>query len=221
MRWEGYVDAAEVARAISVLQAPGGVFEVRVLGTAKKDVLSGYFRDTTTLLNAFENIDLRRRNVYITLGEVKEECFSRAQSERFLQSPQTSSDTEILRYRWLFIDLDPSRTAGVSSSEQELGYAKDLAEKVYAYMKDIGFQEPVRALSGNGYHLLYRIDIVNDEAGRKLVEKCLKVLSSMFDSDKVKIDTTQGPRGLLQDSDLPGTKAHVPQEASSPLVPKA
>ena len=190
MRWEGYVDAAEVAKAITVLQAPGGVFEVRVLGTAKKDVLSGYFRDTTTLLNAFETIDLRRRNVYITLGEVKEECFSRAQSERFLQSPQTSSDTEILRYRWLFIDLDPVRTAGVSSSEQELGYAKELAEKVYVYMKDIGFQEPVRALSGNGYHLLYRIDIANDETGKKLVEKCLKVLSSMFDSDKVKIDTT-------------------------------
>ena len=140
MRWEGYVDAAEVSKAITVLQAPGGVFEVRVLGTAKKDVLSGYFRDTITLLKAFDNIDLRRRNVYVTLGEVKEECFSRAQSERFLQSPQTSSDTEILRYRWLFIDLDPVRTAGVSSSEQELGYAKDLAEKVYAYMKDIGFQ---------------------------------------------------------------------------------
>ena len=30
---------------------------------------------------------------------------------------------------------------------------------------------------------------------------------------------TQGPRGLLQDSDLPGTKAHVPQEASSPACP--
>ena len=32
---------------------------------------------------------------------------------------------------------------------------------------------------------------------------------------------TQGPRGLLQDSDLPGTNAHVPQEASSLPAPQA
>ena len=190
MRWEDYINAEEVRKAIATLQAPGGVFEVRVLGTAKKDILSGYFRDTETLLKAFDTIDLRKRNVYITLGELKEDCFSRAQSERFLQSPQTSSDTEITRYRWLFVDLDPVRTAGVSSTEQELQDARDLAGVVYGYMQSLGFPEPVKAMSGNGVHLLYRIDIPNDETGRALIEKCLKVLASVFNSDKVKIDTT-------------------------------
>lgn len=190
MRWEEYVNAEEVRKAIATLQMPGGVFEVRVLGTAKKDVLSGYFRDTDTLLKAFDTIDLRRRNVYITLGEVKEECFSRAQSEHFLQNPQTSSDTEVTRFRWLFVDLDPIRTAGVSSSDKELGYAKDLADTVYEYMKPLGFNDPVWAMSGNGYHLLYRIDIPNDKNGRALVEKCLKVLAAIFNNDKVNIDTT-------------------------------
>ena len=190
MRWEKYIDAEEVEKAIATLQAPGGVFEVRVLGTAKKDVLSGYFRDTKTLLDAFDTIDLRRRNVYITLGEVKEECFSRAQSERFLLSPQTSSDTEIVAYRWLFVDLDPVRTAGVSSSEKELAAAEELSAKVLEYMQSLGFPEPVKAMSGNGYHLLYRVSVPNDKDGRALMEKCLKVLAALFDSDKVKIDTT-------------------------------
>lgn len=190
MRWEKYIDAEEVEKAIATLQAPGGVFEVRVLGTAKKDVLSGYFRDTKTLLDAFDTIDLRRRNVYITLGEVKEECFSRAQSERFLLSPQTSSDTEIVAYRWLFVDLDPVRTAGVSSSEKELAAAEELSAKVLEYMQSLGFPEPVKAMSGNGYHLLYRVAVPNDKSGRALMEKCLKVLAALFDSDKVNIDTT-------------------------------
>ena len=190
MRWEGYVDADMVRKAIAVLQAPETVFEVRAIGTAKKDILSGYFRDAETLLTEFDHIDLRQRNVYITLGELKDECFSRAQSEHFLKSPQTTSDTEVIRYRWLFVDLDPVRTAGISSSDEELEAARILADKVLEYMAGLGFAEPIRAMSGNGYHLLYRIDIINNDQGQSLIEKCLKVLSAIFDNGKVKIDTT-------------------------------
>lgn len=190
MKWAQYIDSGEVRKAISILQKPDSVFEVRVIGTAKKDILSGYFKDADTLLKAFDTIDLRQRNVYITLGELREECFSRAQSEKFLKSPQTSSDTEVVRYRWLFVDLDPVRTAGVSSNDAELMEAVETAGKVLSYLRDLGLEDPVQALSGNGFHLLYRIDVVNDAAGRDLVERCLKALAEKFDTDKVKIDTT-------------------------------
>lgn len=190
MRWKDYIDADEVRNAISVLQEPGTVFEVRAIGTAKKDIMSGYFRDADTLLQQLDHLDMRNRNVYITLGRVKDECFARAQSEDFLKSPQTTSDTEIIRYRWLFVDLDPVRPAGISSSDEELRAANTLSDQVFAYLQGLGFAEPVRAMSGNGYHLLYRIDVPNDKDGQALVEKCLKVLSAVFDSEKVKIDTT-------------------------------
>lgn len=192
MRWKEYIDPGEVRRAIATLQAPGKVFEVRAIGTSggRKNILSGYFRDAETLLEKFDTIDVRGRNIYITLGEVKDECFSRSQSEHFENNPSTTSDPEILRYRWLFVDLDPVRPAGISSSEAELGKAGELAEKVREYLAGLGFPAPVRAMSGNGYHLLYRIDVANDEAGRHTVEKCLKNLSAMFDTDAVKIDTT-------------------------------
>ena len=49
MRWEKYIDSEEVKKAISAIQEPGGVFEVRAIGTAKKDILSGYFRDSRLL----------------------------------------------------------------------------------------------------------------------------------------------------------------------------
>lgn len=190
MSWEKYINADEVRRAVNALQDPDGVFEVRAIGTTKKDIFSGYFRDADTLLKALDKVNMPARNVYITLGKVKDECFSRAQSEEFLKSPQTTSDTEIVSYRWLFIDLDPVRTAGISSSDQELEDARSMAKEVLEYLKGLGFADPVTAASGNGYHLLYRIDVKNDEAGRSLIEKCLNVLSEIFDSDKVKIDTT-------------------------------
>ena len=74
MRWDGYIDYNETRRAIELLQAPGEVFEVRVIGTAsRKDIISGDFQDADTLFQKFDTIDLRKRNVYITLGEVREE----------------------------------------------------------------------------------------------------------------------------------------------------
>lgn len=192
MRWEGYIDYEETRRAIDLLQAPGEVFEVRVIGTAsRKDILSGYFQSTDILFQKFDTIELPRRNIYITLGEVREECFSRSQSNRFEKNPAvTTNDNDIIAYRWLFIDLDPVRPTGISSSDEQLKNAEQLRDLVYEYLQGLGFPEPVKAMSGNGYHLLYRIDIPNDEKGRALVEKCLKNLSALFDNDDVKIDTT-------------------------------
>jgi hypothetical protein len=192
MRWDGYIDYNETRRAIELLQAPGEVFEVRVIGTAsRKDIISGYFQDADTLFQKFDTIDLRKRNVYITLGEVREECFSRSQCERFEKNPAvTTNDNDIIAYRWLFVDLDPVRPAGISSSDEQLKCAEELRNKVYEYLQGLGFPEPIKAMSGNGYHLLYRIDIPNDEKGRALIGRCLKNLSSLFDNDDVKIDTT-------------------------------
>lgn len=193
MKWEGtHIDWAEIEKAINVFQLPGEAFEVRIIGTTgKKDIISGYFRDTETMLKAFETVDLRGRNIYTTLNQVKPECFARSQCERFEKNPQsTTSDTEIIKYRWLFIDLDPVRPAGISSSDKELKNSFELSKKVREYLQGLEFPEPVFAASGNGYHLLYRIDVLNDKEGRTLIDRCLKVLATLFDNDKVKVDTT-------------------------------
>lgn len=192
MRQQGYINENEIRKTVSILQDAGDVFEVRIIGTGKKDIISGYFRDADALISALDTVDLRNRNVYITLSLLKPECFSRQQSERFKANVQTTSDTEVVGYRWLFIDLDPVRMAGISSSNEELKEAELLARKVYAFLQGLGFEEPVKALSGNGCHLLYKIAVGNDGEGKgsALIERCLKVLAALFDTDKVKIDTT-------------------------------
>ena len=190
MRWNEYINEDEVRKAIAVLQEPGEIFEIRVISPQKKAPNSGYFQDVDTLLKAFDTIDLRNRNVYITLSKLKHECFYRTQRERFEQTNTTTSDPDVVGYRWLFIDLDPQRLSGISSTDEELKESQEIAKKVYLYLQGLGFEEPVKALSGNGCHLLYRISVRNDEPGRMLVEKCLKVLSMLFDTDKVKVDTT-------------------------------
>ncbi len=183
----------EVRKAIDILYPPGALFEVRTIGGRNgKNTLSGYFSDADTLFEAFKKVDLRKSNVYITLNALDPACGARGQWERFVSNATATADNNVIWYQWFFVDLDPIRIADVSSTDEELGYAKELARKVYVYLKDLGFEEPVKALSGNGCHLLYRISMKNDEEGKNtaLVEKCLKVLAMLFDTDKVKIDTT-------------------------------
>jgi hypothetical protein len=49
-----------------------------------------------------------------------------------------------------------------------------------------GWPEPIHADSGNGAHLLYRVDLPADDGG--LIERCLKALAARFNSDMVHVD---------------------------------
>lgn len=189
MKQEGFYDPDEIKRTLNKLKPNGELFEVRVLGDDKRKIYSGYFSDPDTLIEAFNKVDLRGANVYMTLNTLNEAVYSRKQSNKFVLCPQTTSDTDVTRYKFLFIDFDPVRLTGVSSSDEELSEAKDLMQKVKTYLLKLGFPAPVVAMSGNGYHLLYQIDLPNDQDSTTLISNCLKALAMLFNNEKVKIDT--------------------------------
>lgn len=191
MNYSEYINVAELKKTLAILKPDGQLFECRILKevNGKKTTISGYFKNTDTLLSACEKVDLRNTNVYITLNFVNEACYSRTQRDRFISSATTTSDNDIIGYQWFFIDLDPIRATGVSSSDDELKASAEMAGKVYRYLQSLGFEEPVKAKSGNGYHLLYRINLANNSDNEELVHRCLEVLSDMFSNNDVKIDT--------------------------------
>lgn len=189
MKWTSYYNEAEIRQAIKVLKPNHELFEVRIIGKGnRKRIISGYFTDADTLIKQFDTIDPRGVNTYITINKVNEDCYAREQHDCFRQTDASTHDHEIDSYEWFFIDLDPERVTEVSSSDAELEEARVLAEKVYQYMKDLGFKEPIRAMSGNGHHLLYKIDFPNTEENKALLERCLANLATMFNNGKVKID---------------------------------
>lgn len=192
MAIENFINEAELRKAIEQLHPEGELFEVRIIGGAKsKKPISGYFKDADSLLKALgRNIDLRNTNVYVTLHQLNSALFSRQQSNRFVAGANSTQDHEVTGYKWLFVDLDPERPTGISSTDDEIQMAFDLAKKVYQYLKDYGFEEPIKGISGNGAHLLYRINLKNTEENEKLIEQCLKALSMIFDTEAVKVDTT-------------------------------
>lgn len=189
MRWTDIIDEEELQKTINVLKPEHQLFEIRVFGADKRKVISGYFTDCDTLISALNTIDPRDKNLYFTLNKVNAAVYARSQHDKFIANVNTTSDPEIDRYEWLFIDLDPERITNISSSDSELAAAEKLKNEVKKHMTSIGFSEPVEAMSGNGYHLLYRIDLPCDETHKQLMNDCLVALASLFNNGAVKIDT--------------------------------
>ncbi len=181
----------ELLRAAAVI-APEGVVEVRALGEA--GVHSGYFDDRTALAERAEVLDADPSvgGIYVTLNPVNGALLSRRANRikmRLGKKDATTADADILRRRWLPVDIDPVRPSGVSSTGEEHDLALATADRIAAWLAEEGFPGPVRADSGNGAHLLYRIDLPNDEVATDLVKNCLATLDALFSNEKVTVDT--------------------------------
>jgi hypothetical protein len=178
--------------AVARLAGPGQVVEVRAL--TDQNTHSGYFNDFDALVRSVEPLDADTsvHGIYVTLNEVNPALLSRRSNRikiRLGKKDSTTSDSDILRRRWLPIDIDPLRPSGVSSTDEEHTLALAKAEEVACWIVGLGFPDPIKADSGNGAHLLYRIDLPNDDAATALVKSCLATLDALFSDERVSVDT--------------------------------
>ena len=179
----------EIRKAIHILKPDNELFEIRCHESDRK-IHSGYFRNADTAFEALRALNPASGNIYITLNHINDSCYSRGQRDRFITNAKpTTGDTDIDGYEFLFVDADPRRPSGVSSTDDQMAKAKEIGNQVYVFMKNLGFNDPVTAMSGNGIHLLYRIRLKNTDENKKLIQKCLAVLDMFFSNDDVAIDT--------------------------------
>ena len=102
----------------------------------------------------------------------------------------TAKDGDIVRRRWLLVDCDPKRAGTVSATEAEKELAEEKIFAVETFLESHGWPMPIIADSGNGWHLLYRIDLPADDEG--LVARVLKTLARQFSDEQVDIDVKVG-----------------------------
>jgi len=182
----------DILSAVSVLFKPGQVVEVRAIG--EYNTASGYFDDPMKLAEKADllNDDTAIQGVYVTLSRINPVLLARRANRikvKFGKKDASTADSDIIHRDWLPIDSDPVRPSGVSSSEEEHAAALAKAEKIAAYLTEIGWPQPVVGGSGNGAHLLYRIDLPNDPAAKDLVKECLESLSTLFSDSRCNVDT--------------------------------
>jgi hypothetical protein len=171
-----------------LLFEPGQIVELRVLNTTKATV-AGYFDNLDQLAAAAARWDGKAPGVYWTLNPVNPDLLARGVNKLVEYAKHTTGDADIVKRRWLPIDFDPLRPAGISSTEDEHEAAIDMAIACRAWLMGEGCtSEPILADSGNGAHLLVPIDLPNDTDTRLLCERILKRVSELFDNDQVKVD---------------------------------
>lgn len=188
------IDAAEVVRALSVLVTPGDTFEVRILDARRAfsrppRTMSGYFNSPVQVPPALAALRLDgAKGFYVTLNPVNPTLIARSHLRiSAAKCGETTGDADIVRRQWLLVDSDPVRPAGVSSTDEEKAAAHARALAMREALTAAGWPAPVFGDSGNGYHLLYRVEL---PAESELVKRCLEALALRFSDAAVSIDRT-------------------------------
>jgi hypothetical protein len=170
--------------------AAGDVHEVRIPKAGRRGTIAGYFTDAERLADAVLAIDGTVPGVYVTLNPCKPALLARAANRLQDCAAVTTSDVDILHRRWLLIDFDPVRPAGISATHKEHSRAVSAACGAWDDLRCTGFPDPVVADSGNGVHLLYRVDLPNDSNATNLVKGILAGVAAHCAPDDVAVDQT-------------------------------
>jgi hypothetical protein len=195
-------DEREIIRAMKVLAKPGQVVELRALnategGRAFRFTASGFYTDfvqQSAFVRDAASLSGRSKGTYITLNPVKRDLLALA-ANRYRQCQKddsTTDDTNIEGRRWLPVDFDYERLAGISTTDEEHEAAFQLAAIVRDWLTARGWPAPIEADSGNGAHLLYRIEEPNDAPTTALLSSVLQALALHFNDqvEHVRVDTT-------------------------------
>lgn len=185
----GHFPDEKILRSLEILFEPSDVVELRAF--KGQETVSGYFDDHEALAYKASELDKRGYAVYVTLNAVNPDLLARAANRaRKVYRDPTTADDDIVRRRWLPLDFDPVRPSGVSATNKEKEAALLRARDVRDYLREQGWPEPVVGDSGNGAHLLYRIDLPNDQESQGLVKGVLEALSFKFSDAAVDVDTS-------------------------------
>src|SRR5215213_6976374 len=182
--------SAELARTVEILFSPGDVVELRTFKDGA--TFSGYFDNLEGLVEAAAKHDGRGHDVYITLNKLPEEIASRRYNrvDRMKGRDASTSDKDVERRTYLFIDADCERVSGISSTDEEKYKSREKILEIRDYLRGQGWPDPIVCDSGNGYHLLYPVDLPNDQASLELIAGVLETLDFKFSDEAVKVDTT-------------------------------
>jgi len=183
----------------------GEVTEIRAFGLSRTNkawegwaggtgIVYGYFDNPDDFARAAAALErLKAPGIYFTINPVIPDLLARSANRLKAAGakPLQTSDKNILCIRWLPIDLDPVRPSGISSTNTELKYSLKVQLRIKEYIEHKFTQSkpPILAVSGNGAHLLYRLeDLPNTEKITDLIRRALAGIGKEFSNKKINVD---------------------------------
>jgi hypothetical protein len=182
-------DLGQLEQAAALLLPPGQVLELRVIGSHRGTV-SGYYDDPAALVRDAALWSGKAGGIYVTPNPVRPDLLARSCNRATEFARHTTKADDILARRWLLIDFDAKRPAGISASEAEHRAALTRAAECATWLIERQWPPVLYADSGNGAHLLARVDLPNDPETHSLFERCLNALAAQWDTPEVSVDPT-------------------------------
>lgn len=169
---------------LSVFIAPEQVTELRALGVGNHRCVSQFFTGKQLRLMAEAAVTMERagaKGVYFTPNPLRPDV---------LHSRLAAKDADVLRRRWLLIDVDSKRESGQCATLAQKQAAYAVAEACLGSLEAYHLRQWVLSDSGNGYHVYVPVDLPNDDASRDLHKHLLKGLHKRCGTEAAGVDST-------------------------------
>jgi hypothetical protein len=190
-KWQRAIN--QVTDWLRILVAEDQVTELRAIKVRRRGerthTESGFFdhEHLPQMAEAALAISPVARGVYFTMNPLKPDLLARrANRVDWAEEGELAKDADVISRRWLLIDADPVRDPFVSATDKEKDFALETVRAVRTDLAGRGWAAPVFGDSGNGFHLIYPLDLPADDGG--LVRRILQALAAKYDSPAVHID---------------------------------
>lgn len=203
------INAAEIRRAWAIFMEDGQVTELRCLdakvrGEWRGGTFSGYFdhAHVEAVIEHLQRLEAASA-CYFVPNPVDPALIARAYNRARIvkdREPLTS-DHNIIRRKWLLIDIDAVRPAKISATDAEKAAAAEIVAGIDAELWERGFPAGIIGDSGNGSHLMIPADLPAKDDGA--CERFLKDLAARWDTPQATVDiSVHNPARIWK---LPGT----------------
>ena len=103
--------------------------------------------------------------MYVIYNSVNPDLQARVSNrlKKRCKSGELATDKDILQWNILFFDIDAIRLAGISATAEEKKQAEIVAQALEQELTSRGWPPPAIVDSGNGYYLIYRVELSRDD----------------------------------------------------------
>jgi len=181
-----------ISKTLSLLRNQREIIEVRIpkAGYNGKQVFAGYFDSPEKCYKIVEKYSGTVPAIYINLNPINPALLARANNRIDEKAGLTAQDNDVLKRTWLYIDIDPVRPAGISSTDKEHNEAITKAHEINQQQIKEGWGAAIVCDSGNGASLLFKIDLPNNEVATNLIKKVLSAFDFLYSDERTQIDTS-------------------------------
>ncbi len=191
----------DILRSMNYLHPKGATFEICGIRPKKaksrlwegfaggpKAIVAGWFKTKKEAAKTVVKLDQEGfEGIYISLNSCDPALLARA-DHRMKAGVSRTKDHEIKKITNFPIDIDPRRPEGTSSTKKQHKEAIALANTIKSYLEELGWPEPLTGDSGNGAHLIYKVNLENTQANVDILKQCLQAISKKFTTEELEVD---------------------------------